>query len=116
MRSHAGSSVWILPGFFHLHVLQVSVMRQLGLTSRISCGSGPRVCDHLRKKRSSSSGEEAKLATTTAIFGIQNVLPGGVDVSRVGNNEDGEIGRRTRLILRRENVALGVKIAALFLH
>lgn len=44
------------------------------------------------------------------------MLPGGVDVSRVGNNEDAEIGRRTRLILRRENVALGVKIAALFLH
>ncbi|TWW82160.1 hypothetical protein D4764_01G0019750 [Takifugu flavidus] len=31
--------------------------------------------------------EEAKLATTTVIFGIPNVLPGGVDVSRAGNNE-----------------------------
>lgn len=54
--------------------------------------------------------QEAELATTTVIFGIPNVLPGGV--SRVGNNEYGEIGRRTRLILRGEHLASGLKITA----
>lgn len=74
-----------LPGFFH-PCSTGERMRQLGPDLQDLLWIRPeKETEQLPWRR--LPAEEAELAATTVIFGIPNVLPGGVDVSRVGNNE-----------------------------